>query len=183
MYACCLTLVVSDCRLSHSSSDNNSLWLRGRKQLTDELRVREKEKDRRTEAERERVATVALWKTCSLSAQTQWCCVSSNSMVLSDLSKRSDTPWLWDLKYISYCMPVYIIINCKLEQVWLQKVQKMSSGQTLPETLNICCDTDPEHSNPIFLLDTQAYDDLPANYVWFQMNRSYRRYGRNSHLI
>ena len=27
--------------------------------------------------------------------------------------------------------------------------------------LEVCCDCDLEHSNPIFSLDTLAYDDLP----------------------
>ena len=42
---------------------------------------------------------------------------------------------------------------------------KMFSGsegiiQTI-EILNVCCDLDLEHSNPIFSLDTFTYDNLP----------------------
>ena len=39
-----------------------------------------------------------------------------------------------------------------------------SSEDIIPtnsETLNLCCDLYPEHSNPIFSQDTHAHDDVP----------------------
>ena len=39
-------------------------------------------------------------------------------------------------------------------------ILKISSGQTLTENLNVSCDFD--RSNPVFLLDTLAYDDQPS---------------------
>ena len=42
-------------------------------------------------------------------------------------------------------------------------VQKISSGQTFTDILNLCCDLDLEHSNPIFPKDTPAYDVVLSN--------------------
>ena len=38
------------------------------------------------------------------------------------------------------------------------EVQKILSGQTFTGILNLSCDLDPEHSNPIFLQNTPVYD-------------------------
>ena len=45
-----------------------------------------------------------------------------------------------------------------------------SSGQTVTEILNLCCDLDLHNSNPIFSLDTSAHDNLPSDYVKLQKN-------------
>ena len=46
------------------------------------------------------------------------------------------------------------------------KVQKISSGQTFTDILNLRCDLDLERSNPVFPKDTPAYDAVPSNQVW-----------------
>ena len=48
-------------------------------------------------------------------------------------------------------------------------VQKISSGQTI-EILNSHHELDIEHVNPVFSMDTLAYDALPAHYISFQKN-------------
>ena len=41
-------------------------------------------------------------------------------------------------------------------------IQKISSRQIFTDILNLCCDLDLEHSNPIFPKDTPAYDTGPS---------------------
>ena len=40
---------------------------------------------------------------------------------------------------------------------------KLLSRQIFTENGHPCCDTDPEHSNPIFSLNSSAHDDVPSN--------------------
>ena len=42
------------------------------------------------------------------------------------------------------------------------------------EILNICCDLDLEHSNPIFPQDTLAYDAVLSNQIWLQTDQLLR---------
>ena len=49
-------------------------------------------------------------------------------------------------------------------------IQIISAGQTLTAILNLHCDFDFEHSNPIFSQDTPAYNDVPSNYGRLQKN-------------
>ena len=62
-------------------------------------------------------------------------------------------------------------------------VQKISSGQRLTDILNFCCDLDLEYSNPIFPLDTLAYDALLLNQVWLQKDEQFKTYRGNSHIL
>ena len=62
-------------------------------------------------------------------------------------------------------------------------IQKISSGQTFTDILNLRCDFDLERSNSIFPQDTQAYDAILWNKVWLQTDQQFRRYNRNSHIL
>ena len=61
-------------------------------------------------------------------------------------------------------------------------VQKTSSGQTFSDILNLRCDLDLEHSNPIFQKDTPAYYAVQSNQVWLQTEQYFRRYRGKSLL-
>ena len=61
-------------------------------------------------------------------------------------------------------------------------IQKISSEQTFTDILNLYCDLDLEHRDPIFPQDTQTYDTVLSNQVWLQMEQQFRRYSRNSHF-
>ena len=62
-------------------------------------------------------------------------------------------------------------------------VQKISSGQTVTDSLNLCCDLDLKRSNPIFPQDTSAYDAVLWNEVWLQTDQQFRRYNTDSHIF
>ena len=62
-------------------------------------------------------------------------------------------------------------------------VQKISSRQTFTNILNLRCDLDLECSNPSFIQDTPAYDAVLQNQVLLQMDKQFRRYSRNSHIL
>ena len=62
----------------------------------------------------------------------------------------------------------------------IRHMEKISSGQTFTDILNLCCDLDLERSNPIFPQDTQAYDAVLSNQAWLQMDQQFRRYSKNS---
>ena len=62
-------------------------------------------------------------------------------------------------------------------------MDKISSGQTFTDILNLPCDLDLEHSNPIFPQDTLAYDAVLSNQVWLETDQQLRRYNRNSHIL
>ena len=62
-------------------------------------------------------------------------------------------------------------------------VQKISSGQTFTDNLNLHWDLDLECSNSIFPQDTTAYDAVLSNQVWLQMDQQFGRYSRNSHVF
>ena len=55
-------------------------------------------------------------------------------------------------------------------------VQKILSGQTFTDILNLCCDLDLESSTPpfFFSLDTPAYDAVVSNQVWLQTDQQFR---------
>ena len=63
-------------------------------------------------------------------------------------------------------------------------MEKISSGQTFTDILNLCCDLDLEYSNPIFQQDNPAYDVVVlSNQVWLQMDKQVRRYSENSEIL
>ena len=61
--------------------------------------------------------------------------------------------------------------------------QKISSGQTFNNILNLRCDLDHERSNPIFPQDTPAYDAVLTYQVWLQTDKQFRRYSENNHIL
>ena len=61
-------------------------------------------------------------------------------------------------------------------------VQKISSGQTFTDILNLRCHLDLEYSNPIFPQDTMAYNAVLSNRIWLQTDQQFRRYSRNNHI-
>ena len=62
-------------------------------------------------------------------------------------------------------------------------VQKISFQQTFTNILNLHCDLDLEHSNPIFQQNTPAYDAVLSNQVWLQADQQFRRHSKNSHIL
>ena len=57
------------------------------------------------------------------------------------------------------------------------------SGQTFTDIFNLRCDSDLEHSNPIFPQNTLAYDGVLSNQVWLQMDQQFRRYSGNGQIL
>ena len=49
--------------------------------------------------------------------------------------------------------------------------------------LTLCCDPDPECSNPIFSQDTLASDDVSPDQVWLPRNQQFRKYSRKSPIL
>ena len=62
-------------------------------------------------------------------------------------------------------------------------IQKISSGQTFTDILNLRCYLDLERSNPIFPHDTPAYDTVLSNQVRLQTDQQFRRYNSKSHIL
>ena len=65
----------------------------------------------------------------------------------------------------------------------IEHMEKISSGQTFTDILNLFCDLDRECSNPIFQQDTLAHDAVLSSKVWLQTDQQFRRYNRNSHIL
>ena len=62
-------------------------------------------------------------------------------------------------------------------------IQKISFRQTFIDILNLRCDLDLEHSNPIFSHDTPAFGDVSTRQVWLQKAQQFGRYSRKYILI
>ena len=62
-------------------------------------------------------------------------------------------------------------------------VIKKISSRTFTDFVNLWCDLDFEHSNPIFPLNTLAYDAVLSNQVWLQTDQQFGGYNRNSHIL
>ena len=82
----------------------------------------------------------------------------------------------------SYYLPIQPIMLAT-HSIKCSVVQKISSGQTFTNILNLCCDLDLECSNPIFPQDTTASNVVLSNQVWLQTDQKFRRYSRNSHIL
>ena len=65
----------------------------------------------------------------------------------------------------------------------MRDTEKISSGQTFTDILNLRSDFDLESSNLIFPQDTQAFEAVLSNQVWLQMSPQFRRYNKNSHIL
>ena len=71
-----------------------------------------------------------------------WCCIT--------------IPKLWqNVLWFRIAIP-NLVTKCSV-------IQTISSGQTFTDILNLWCDLDLEHSNPIFPHDTAAYDAVLSN--------------------
>ena len=72
-------------------------------------------------------------------------------------------------------------LHCDLD---LEHSNPISSGQIFTDNLNLYSDLDLEQSNPIFPQDTSAYVAVLSNQVWLQTNQQFNRYNiRNSHIL
>ena len=71
---------------------------------------------------------------------------------------------IWTLKIADQSLQMtlrFMIMQSILANVSV--LQTILSAEIFTETLNHCCDLDPEHNNPIFSLDASAYDNaLPC---------------------
>ena len=65
----------------------------------------------------------------------------------------------------------------------VKHMEKISSGLTFTDILNLHCDLDLERSKPIFQQDTPAYDAVLTNQVWLQTDQQFRKYGKNCHIL
>ena len=62
-------------------------------------------------------------------------------------------------------------------------VQKISAGETFTDISNLFCDLGLEYSNPIFAQNTPAYNVVLSIQVWLQMDKQFRRYCKNGHIL
>ena len=62
-------------------------------------------------------------------------------------------------------------------------LEKITTGQTFPGILNLHCDLNLQHSNPILLHNTLAHDDVSSSHVWLQKDQHHRKYNRKSHVF
>ena len=63
-------------------------------------------------------------------------------------------------------------------------VQKISSGQTFTDILNLRCDTDFERSNQFcFSYYNLASDYVSSDQVWLPRTQQFRMYSRKSHIL
>ena len=123
--------------------------------------------------------------------QTKFGCKPTSSLkdtteiVIYWLYKPSLWPWHWTL-WINFSAWHSGLWCCFIIPGLVTKcsvVPKISSGQTLTDILNLCCDLDCEHSNPIFPQATPAYDAVQSNQVHLQIDQHFRRYSKNSHNL
>ena len=74
---------------------------------------------------------------------------------------------IWTLKIADQSLQMtlrFMIMQSILPNVSV--LQTILSAEIFTETLNHCCDLDPEHNNPIFSLDASAYDNvLPCKFA------------------
>ena len=117
--------------------------------------------------------------------QTKFGCQRINSSVFWSYEPLM-WPWPWRLQQqqqqnsvghsASWCCSTipHLVTKCSA-------IQKISSGQTFINILNLCCDLDLKCSNPIFPQHTPAYDAVLSNQVWLQTDLQFRRY--NSHIL
>ena len=105
----------------------------------------------------------------------------TTEMVILWLYKPLLWPWHWtqwtnfSAWHSGCCITIPgLVTKCSV-------VQKISSRQTVTNSLNFCCDL--ECSNPIFPQDILAYDAVLSNQVWLQTDLQFRRYSRNSHIL
>ena len=101
------------------------------------------------------------------------------------LYKPSVWPWHWrqQINFSEWHSGSWCCITISsLVSKW-SVLQKILSGQTFTNILNLHCDLDLECSNKIFAQKTPAYDVVVTNQVWSQTDQQFRRKSRNSHIF
>ena len=110
-----------------------------------------------------------------------WCCTIKSSLAANGLAVQKiihshilmiqnfAVTWHWTLwtSFSAWNFGLWCCITIPGLITKCSVVQKISSGQIFINILNLCCDLDLKHSNPIFPLDTPAYDAVLSNQVWF----------------
>ena len=94
-------------------------------------------------------------------------------------------PWPWYYTTIPSLVEKKRRVE-RFSKYWADTIghtEKISSGQAFTDILNVRCDFDLEHSNPIFPSDNPAYDAVLSNKVWLQTDQQFRRYNRNSYIL
>ena len=109
----------------------------------------------------------------------------TKEIVIFWLNKPLLWPWHWTqwTNFSAWHSGLWCCISIPGFATKCSMVQKISSGQTFTNILNLRCDLDLERSNPIFPQDTPDYNAVLANKVWLQIDQQFRRYNRNSHIL
>ena len=100
------------------------------------------------------------------------------AIVIFWLYKPSLWPWYWRLltNFSEWHSGSWCRITIpSLVSKW-SAVQKISSGQSFTNILNLRCDLDLDCNNPTFPQDTLTYDAVPSDKVWLQTNQQFRGY-------
>ena len=133
-----------------------------------------------------------LWKT-TLKNQTRFVALCSKfgckqtssledivEIVIYYLYNPSLWPWHWRKWTNFFCMTLWLMMLHNHTK-W-SAVQKISSGQTFTDILNLCCDLHLQCNNHIFLWSSLAYDVILSNQVWLKTDQWFQRNSRNSLL-
>ena len=109
----------------------------------------------------------------------------TTEIVIFQLYKPLLWPWHWTQRtnFSAWHSGLWCCINIPGLATKCCLAQKISSGQTFMNILNLRCDLDLECSNPIFPQDTPVYDAVLSTQVWLQTDRQFRKYNRNSHIL
>ena len=106
--------------------------------------------------------------------QTKFGCKLTSSLedtylekIIFWLYKPSLWPWHWTqwTNFSAWHSGLWCCINIPGLQTKCSVVQKILFGQTFITILNLHCDLDLEHRNPIFPQDTLTYDAVLSNQV------------------
>ena len=72
-------------------------------------------------------------------------------------------------------VPTLLIVH-QHTSVCLQEISGTENiGWTFNKVLNLCCDLDGEHSDPIISQDMLTYNDVPLNQAWLQKIQQFSR--------
>ena len=123
--------------------------------------------------------------------QTKFGCKPTSSwkdtteIVIVWLYKPSLWPWHWTqwTTFSAGHSGLWLCIAIPVLVTKCSAVQKIPFRQTFTHIFNLRCDLDLERSNPIFLQDTPAYDDVLIHQVWLQTDQQFRRQSRKSNIL
>ena len=106
------------------------------------------------------------------------CLEDTTEIVIFWLYKLSLWPWHWTqwTNFSAWHFGLWCCITIPSLATKCSVVQKILSGQTFTNILNLCCDLDLECSNPTFPQDTLAYDAVLSNQVWSQTDQQFRHF-------